>query len=707
MRRPLLGARRIGLALAATAFVSGALASTSPLTARAQETTTAAPRTTVPSTPPIPVGLSLVNQSPWVPLGQAFTMKLHIDNPSLAANPNAAIAIQIFPSATSRSGFDDVIANPGACCSVFVPNQIRLASLPRDTHRDVSIVFGLSGSAVRPTIRIGRPGVYPVEVQLVNTGVASRSFVTWLVVVDTSTPKPIEKKLSVAFVFQAVADPIALPDGSDDPAVVAEMKRGGRLDKIAAFLAHTSGFRASLVLGPETAQAWKRLALHDPAIKASFARVRAAALRSTTEVLPTPYVPIDAAALEAAGLGSYLTGETGQFATGARALRSALGANPATPAQSAFIDPPSTTDAAVDVFRQMLIDRVAVRDQALIQISHPFSPAEAFVLETAGVGTRAVATAPFVEDLFNGPDPSALRAERVVAALAEIAYETPSIPRAIVIAPPARWKPDLTTMDTVVAGLRTLPLVESATLDDVFGSIATEQALGTDVQRRLLPAVPPPTPVNPFEYQSVANELAAYSEVVGPGDPVVVAGDASLLTTLSTSISPERAHTALSNIDSAVHRFTSGVTADEKRVTLTARRAAVPLSFENRLAPARDVKVRVHLESAKLNFPNGADQSVTLKPGSNTIRFTVEARASGTFPMTISVTSQDGKLAFGAPVRVTVRSAVFGGWAVGLTVAALVFLAGWWANHFRRSRRNRRRATSPAPVPNPAPAPAQ
>jgi hypothetical protein len=55
-------------------------------------------------------------------------------------------------------------------------------------------------------------------------------------------------------------------------------------------------------------------------------------------------------------------------------------------------------------------------------------------------------------------------------------------------------------------------------------------------------------------------------------------------------------------------------------------------------------------------------------------------------------------------VRVTVRSAVFGGWAVGLTVAALVFLAGWWANHFRRTRRRRRVATEPGVPSTPAPA---
>jgi hypothetical protein len=688
--RPAL-APRIGAVLAATATVLGALVFTSASGARAQESTTS-----VPSTPPLPVGLSLVSQTAWVPLRQTFTMKLHIDDPALAASPAAAIAIRIRQSTTSRSGFDDVIANRNLGGTLYQPNQISVASLHPDRRGDVSIEFGLPGSGIRPTIAINRPGVYPVEVQLVNTGVPSGSFVTWLVAVDTGASKPIEEKLSVSLIWQAIADPIALPDGTDDPSVVAEMKPGGRLDRIATLLARASGLRVSLAVGPETAEAWKRLGRRNPAVAASFARVRAAALRSTTQILPAPYVPIDAAALEAAGLGDYLTGE---YAAGTRALRSALGASPRTSVQSSFIDPAPTSDAAVDRLRQLPIDRFAVRDQALIPVTHPFSPAQAFVLETAGGASRAVATAPFVEDLFNGSDPSALRAERVIAALAEIAYETPSIPRGIVIAPPARWTPDLNTMATVVAALRSLPLIQSATLDELLATISNEQALGTGVQRRLVPAVPAPTPVVADEYQNAAYELSAFRDVVGARDPVVVQGEAALLTTLSTSISRERAHAELAKIDRAVHAFTAGVTADEKRITLTSRRAEVPLTFENNLQPPRDVTVRVHLESTKLLFPKGADQSVPLKPGSNTIRFTVEARASGTFPMTISVTSQNGNLAFGAPVRVTVRSAVFGGWAVGVTVAALVFLAGWWGNHFRRTRRRRRIAATPATAP--------
>jgi hypothetical protein len=687
--RPRIGARA-GAVIAAITLVC-----TSAVAAHAQETTT----TTTPPKP-LATGVSLVSQDPWVALRQTFTMKLHLDNLTLAARPGAAIAITVYQSTTSRSGFDDVIDNSDLGGTLYVPNKIPVSSLLPDAKNNVSITFGLSCSNGRgPTICISRPGVYPVKVELVNTGVALGSFVTWLVAVDTRSP--FDKKLSVSFVLAAVADPMQLPDGSDDPRVVAQLKPGGRLDKIATVLSHTDDFRFSLAVGPETAESWKRLARRDRKMSTSFNILKRAANRSSTEILPSTYVPIDSAVIDASGLGNHLPQ---QYAAGTSALASAFGTNPAASVQSAFIDPVPTTDAVVNGLRAMLFDRVAVRDEALIPVTHRFSPAQAFVLDTTGGESRAVATAPFIERLFNGSDPAALRAQRVVAALAEVAYESPAIARGVVIAPPVRWNPDLKTTETVISAVRTLPLVQSATLDDLLGTISNEQVLGANVQRRLAPATPAPAPVDPDEYNATATELAAYRAVVGDQDPVVVRGEAGLLTALSTTITPERAHAELAQIDQAVHAFSNGIRADEKRITLTSRQAAVPLSFENTLKPPRDVKVRVHLESAKLLFPNGADQTVTLKPGSNTVRFTVEARASGTFPMTISVTSPNGQLAFGPQVRVTVRSAVFGGWAVGLTVAALIFLAGWWANHIRRSRRARRLDAAASTPSTPAPA---
>ena len=70
-----------------------------------------------------------------------------------------------------------------------------------------------------------------------------------------------------------------------------------------------------------------------------------------------------------------------------------------------------------------------------------------------------------------------------------------------------------------------------------------------------------PTPVDPAEYQATANELAAYSDVVGAADPVVVKARGALLTSLSTNISTERAHAALAKINDEIHAFTSSVTA--------------------------------------------------------------------------------------------------------------------------------------------------
>jgi hypothetical protein len=60
--------------------------------------------------------------------------------------------------------------------------------------------------------------------------------------------------------------------------------------------------------------------------------------------------------------------------------------------------------------------------------------------------------------------------------------------------------------------------------------------------------------------------------------------------------------------------------------------------------------------------------------------------------MTITLESPSGGLQLGSPTRVTIRSAVFSGIGIGLTLGALLFLAGWWGNHFRRTRRARRRA---------------
>ncbi len=638
-----------------------------------------------------PAGMHLVSQDPWIGLHQQFTMVLHIDDPKLAANPNAAIAVSVYASATSRTAFDRVIAGQGLGGILDQPDRIPVSSLQK-LGGNVAVSFGLPGSNAQPTLGINRPGVYPVQVSLVDTGIATGSFVTWLVVVDTTTSHPVDKPLMVSTIVPVTAAPTVLPDGTADPTVVAQMQPGGRLDRISTVLARAAKSPAvplSLVVSPETVESWSDLAAKTPSIAAGFARVRNAARSSATAVLPAPYVPIDSTALVAAGLGDHLSDE---FVKGNAVLGQTLGVSPFDHPQTAFVDP--ANDDAVDSIRQihqMLVTGVAVRDSSLIPTTHQFTPAQSFTLDTASGPTQGVSTAPFIEQLLNGSDPAALKAERVVASLAEIAYEEPGIARGIVLATPDNWSPDLTEMGTIIDALRNLPIVQPVTIGTLMTQITAEKtATGAPVERHLQNGNPPATPIGVDEYDAARAHLDANEGVVGKNDSVAQQGEEALAIALSTSISPARAQAELDRVTSVVGNFSGAVTVVAKRITLTARKASVPLTFENHLKPARPINVRVHFDSSKLLFPGGDDQTITLPPGTTTHRFDVEARTSGTFPMTITLTSTDGQLSFGSPVRVTVRSAVFGGLAIGITVAALVVLALWWGNHFRRTRRARR-----------------
>lgn len=645
-----------------------------------------AQNTTAPPSPAAPpVGMHLAYQTPWVGLHGTFVMLLHVDDPTLAAAPNAAVSMSVYQSADSRSAFDEVISGgaPRGLLSTLDPIPLATAGRIGD---NVAVSFPLRGA-------ISRTGVYPVSVSLTNVGTPTSAFTTWLVVVNEDAP--IASPLLVSWILPLVTGPATMPDGAPDPTAVAEMRRGGRLDRIAAVMASAAnpsrGKRAmpfSALVGPETIESWSQFSSKDAALAAGFERARAAARRSSTRLLPATYVPIDGGALQAAGLGNLYES---QVVKGAGTLESVLGAKVVNTVS--FVDP--ADDATIDRLRDpMNVNQVAVRDASLAAVQHDRTPAQSFVLATASGGrSQAVATAPFVEQLLEGPDAAALKSARVIAALAEVAYEAPATTRGLVIAPPARWSPDVAAMNTIVDTLRDFPLTRATTLDELFAQITTEKVAGVVAERHLAPTAPQPAALTPAEYERASAQLDAYRAVAGDKDAAAIAGERALLVAPSSALTNDRAHAELATIGNAVAAFTSAVKVDGARVTITARRVTIPVSFENNLRPQRPIRVRVQFESDKLVFRGGAEQTLTLAPGISTVPFKVEARASGTFPMTIRLRSADGRLAFGEPVKVTVRSAVFSGFAIALTAGALVFLLLWWGNHIRRTRRARRAPT--------------
>ncbi|HET9730369.1 MAG TPA: hypothetical protein VFR41_13140, partial [Acidimicrobiia bacterium] len=494
--------------------------------------------TTTTTTPQSAAGVTLLSQSSWVALGGMFTMVLHLDDTTLANRKGAAIGVRVHGSTGTRTAFDAAMNNGDLGGIVSQPDAIPIATLPRDRRGNVTVTFGLSGSNVRPTISVRRPGVFPIEVGIVNAGSPTGTFVTWLVTVDANAAQPVAEPLRVAWLWQLVSDPATQPSGADDPAVTAELRTHGRLDRIAGLLSRASGVPISLLVGPETAESWARLARSDAHYATGYKRLRTAVRRGPNLVLPAPYVPVDATALEQAGLGDQLSKE---YVRGNDTLTALFGADHVGTTRTAFLDP--SDDAAVDRLRQMLFAQIVVRENALQPVNHHLSAAQPFrmVLDN-GSTALAASTAPFVEQLLDGDAPAAVKAARVIAAISEVEYEAPGMARGIIVAPPTRWTPDVSTMTQILAGLRDNPLVKPVTVDDLLGTIAPERIdSGGELERHFATGTPPPTPIGSQEYAAAENELAAFRDFVGPDDRRVQAGERALLLALCTTVTRERA----------------------------------------------------------------------------------------------------------------------------------------------------------------------
>lgn len=675
MTRPLLAA------LVVSATIIGVAPGRAPAATATGSTTT----TTTPDDPTAP-GVSLRSQPPWIATRGVEVLALHLDEPALATAPNAAVEITVHSSVTSRTDLDRAMTGEGLT-STRTRLTFPFSSLAPNRRGEFLIAFGLSGSGAPRSVAVDEAGVYPVEVGVVGAGDQRTKFTTWMVVVDRNNIAAAQP-LRVSWIWQLVAAPSHFADRSVNPSVVDQMRPGGRLDRIATLLARAHGFPLTLGVGPETLESWLNQAGNDPALAPGVRRVTRAVQSESTQLLPEPYVPIEGPTIEAENLGAQLPAE---YVTGSNVIERATGQIP--DPRTAFVDP--VDDATLSRLTQMLIGRYVVRDTALAPVAEPLSPAQPFVLTSPTVpSSPAIATDSGLEQLLETPGTPALRAQRLLAALAEIAYEAPSQARGVVLSVPSNWQPDLATVTLVVRDLESDPLVQPATLNQLFGSVAPEQRDGTMLQRELAPIkASVAQPLFADEYAAAARALGAYRAMVGNDDASVVAGHHALLLSLSTANSRAQALAQLQTIQDDLHTLTSGITTTAKTLTLTARRAQLPLSFQNDTKRA-GIRVRVRLDSPKLIFPDGQDILIKLPIGHYTQRVTVEARASGTFTMTITLESANGSVQLGPPTSVTIRSAAFSGIGIGLTVGALLFLAGWWGNHFRRTRRARRRASA-------------
>ena len=653
-----------------------------------------AAQTTAPATPKF----QLAAQSPWIAPGADFVMRFDTAD----VPPGTQVALTVHDALQSRTAFDASIGGgnlpPTRARQTFAFDQ-----LPTDPSTGQRVLS-------YPTSGFGDSGVFPFEVDLRSADDDSLShFVTHVVVapVGSDGALSVGQPLNVAWVWPLQTEPayVAGPV-TINPETLADLKLSGRLGQQAIQLAANTDVPLTLAPSPETLDAWAALGAKLPELATGADALRTAALRNN-QVLAGPFVPLDVPSLIRGGLGDVVTTASGsgpsELTRGVATLEQFLGAH---------VDPstalPGPLDAAaLGILQSASVRQFVVDGNALTPVSEKYTPAHPYKLQTpAGAddssAVTVVATDDGLEQFLSGDQPPALRAAHLLAGLALVAGEQPSISRGVAIANPVDWNPDPTFISAVLTGLRGNPLLRPTTVEGLLQNVPVatvdDQPDAAPVVRQLAAYSPPAPPVSARAYAQGEHSRDAVAEVVPPNDARVANADRALASSLAAAWQNPpgrlRARALLDSIGHSAAEYLSQIEVQPpSTIIITSSKADIPISFRNTSADA--ITVHVRLESDRLLFPDGAERDIVLPARHNTtVRVGVETRGSGTAPLLMTVTTPGG-LKIGATTKIEVRSSFVSGVGVFLTVGAIVFLAIWWGWDIRRRRKKRSREQHP------------
>ena len=245
-------------------------------------------------------------------------------------------------------------------------------------------------------------------------------------------------------------------------------------------------------------------------------------------------------------------------------------------------------------------------------------------------------------------------------------FEQPGIDRGVVL--PVGPSTRAEVVQGLLAALDGGEIFRAVTVDDLFAAASPlRQPGGGLVDRTLVPERPPAIDRSVAGgLRSARALLASYEGMLGPDSPRAepVASQLLLSTAAELDDADQRAHLAVAR--SAIDAVVSAISTPKREtITLTARDGTIPLTVRNDAGVP--VHVVVHLHSSKLEFPSGDTVSLTLSEATTRLDIDVRARASGSFPLEVEVTSPDGSITL-ATIDFTVQSTAVSGVGVVLSV---------------------------------------
>ncbi len=654
--------------------------------------------------------LVLLAQTPWVIPGQTFDLHLQADVPA-GAEADLGVAVAVFPCLSSVSAFDQsVTSGPtgSPVSSTTAPLPVHaLAALPTGGFDlPMPVVTGASGSGSGSTgpgftihllandAECGAfpSGVYPVRVQLVDTGNGRvlGSLVTHLVYTQASATT---QRLRVAVVLPvqttvgaATAPPTAALVARPGAAIATPSADAlAAVTSMIAALSEHSSVPVTLQVSGQTVGLLAGSA-HQTALS-QLAGLAGAA--SVHELTAAPYTPVDAAALIGAGLPDELSL---QIARGSEIVAAATGQPVPDPRAGlgAWITNDGLDGATVAALVADGYGQLVLPSSALGATPASGSTTQPFSLSNGrGSAVRVMASDPDLAARFTAdPGDPVLAAYQLSAELAQLYYEQPNgtSPRAVVAVAPTPWTDSPAFVDTLLGSLSANPMVQPVTTDQLFSLFPTAAACRNGPCRLVAPTATTGLPTTAIVTQRQrVNAFAAAApgnQALGQqlGD-LVLAGEAEILR-------PAQQSAVLHNAGAAVDAQLGLLSVEgDQSITLTASSGNVPVTVLSNASYV--VTGSLTLSSDKLLFDNGQTEwskSITLPPRYTKVVYVhVRTRASGTARMDVALRSPDGLLQL-ATGEISVRSTATSVVGIVLSIGAIAVLLVWWVRTSRKRR---------------------
>ena len=329
-------------------------------------------------------------------------------------------------------------------------------------------------------------------------------------------------------------------------------------------------------------------------------------------------------------------------------------------------------------------DGKSTTESANTESTHSWSAAPYTPVVVAGVEPPIVAM-PAIDAARVGTGTEAIA--RLLAELSIAALE-PGAPRPepVIFRVDADDDASVENLAALLAALAEPGAVAAGGADQLIGALSFPGTLAT---AELRPAVGSEPADEARTVASIQADVASFASAAGANDPASI--QLGRLALLSATASPaERQSLAATARASVLENLDGLELAEPGLITVTSHRADLPVTVRN--GSRFDLDVRVGIRGEDVARTGSAPLVVQIAAGeTKDMGVPVELRRSGTIEAELYLETPDGRIRL-EQRTVRLRSTAISGLGVLLSVAALAFLALWWA----RSVRNRRRAATHA-----------